>query len=369
MSRFTLRAAVPIALIVLASMTIVAHRWQQDHVTNSGAASRDVKISTVFGIADPGLINETRKKQISDLAEMKSIGITSVRIDANWAWVQPKGPRTFDWKALDREVKDIRAVGMSADLIIDGCPRWAALPSARKYVYSQPASAAQYATWAADVARRYASEDVNYFEIWNEPNNIAFWHPRPDPAAYAADLVAAYATVKAADPSAFVISAGLSPASSNGINYSPASFLEEMYEDGAKGSFDAVGVHPYSYPSFPDIYQPWSTWSQMSQTSPSVRSVMVDHGDSSKQIWITEFGAESIGPRSIGTTGQSVELSQALSYVRQVSWIGSLYIYTWQDLPTVSPSNNGYGLLTVNGSRKPAFYTVDSALTGSRRSK
>ena len=37
--------------------------------------------------------------------------------------------------------------------------------------------------------------------------------------------------------------------SDNGTNYSPTSFLEAMYGDGAKGSFDAVAYHPSIIPS------------------------------------------------------------------------------------------------------------------------
>jgi aryl-phospho-beta-D-glucosidase BglC (GH1 family) len=58
------------------------------------------------------------------------------------------------------------------------------------------------------VAARYKPDGVTTFEIWNEPNNASFWQPRPNPAAYTADLIAAYAAIKKASPSAFVISGG-----------------------------------------------------------------------------------------------------------------------------------------------------------------
>jgi polysaccharide biosynthesis protein PslG len=72
--------------------------------------------------------------------------------------------------------------------------------------WAQPASASAFGTWAGAVAARYAhSGVVKYFEIWNEENTAAFWLPKPDPAAYTADLQAAYAAIKKADPSAVVI--------------------------------------------------------------------------------------------------------------------------------------------------------------------
>jgi hypothetical protein len=293
---------------------------------------------------------------------MKSIGITSVRVDVNWRRVQPTGPSTFYWATLDQEVRSIRYAGMSVDLIIDGCPSWAAVPSAVNAIFAQPKSPKQYATWAAEVANRYRQMGVEYFEIWNEPNLQNFWWPKPNPAAYTADLVAAYASIKKVDPAATVISGGLANASDNGINYNPVTFLAIMYIDGAKGSFDDVGLHPYSYPTLPDTYNPSSGWSQMDETNPSIRSVMTEHGDSSKKVWITEFGAPSGGRPDVNSTVQSEILTQALGYADKAGWIGALYIYTWRDTSTTFKTSTQFGLESINGSPKPAFYAVSAAL-------
>jgi polysaccharide biosynthesis protein PslG len=362
MSRYLSSRTLIIALALLVVAIILI--WVTGEARSESIVSKNSGNSKIFGIS-ANLINESPRAQASELAAMRAIGINSVRADANWSWVQPSGPTTFDWTKLDQEVHSIRAAGMSIDLIIDGCPRWAALASAAADPSPQPASSRQYAAWAADVAARYSPEGVNYFEIWNEPNNIGFWQPKPNPAAYTADLVAAYAAIKAVDPSAFVISGGLAPEVTNGVNYSPIAFLEAMYAHGARGNFDALGLHPYTFPADPDSYESWSAWSQMTQTSPSIRSIMTKNGDGGKPIWITEFGAPSNGPYGIGATAQSVELSQALAYVKKVDWIGAMYIYTWQDSVAYPPIDKGFGLLTESGSLKPAYDAVSSALANS----
>jgi polysaccharide biosynthesis protein PslG len=324
-----------------------------------------------FGMSVPDLIAVPAAVQASQLAGMKAIGITSVRLDANWGWVQYGGPKTFDWAQLDQVVASARAAGMSVDLIIDGCPPWAALAGTTGAASPQPASPAQYAAWAAAVAARYAPQGVGMFEIWNEPNNQIFWQPKPSPAAYTADLVAAYASIKSVDPSAFVISAGLAPEVSDGTNISAIDFLKAMYAHGAKGHFDALGYHPYSYPALPNTYQSWSGWSQMNQTSPSIRSVMASHGDSAKQIWITEFGAPSGGPDGVGQAAQATALTQAITNARQTSWIGGLYLYSWQDEGTDQTNNEGtnqrndeawFELLTAGGAPKAAYRAVAAAI-------
>jgi hypothetical protein len=252
---------------------------------------------------------------------------------------------------------------MSVDLIIDGCPAWAAKAGTSRSVSPTPASPAAFARFAGQVAARYAPTGVRTFEIWNEPNNAGFWSPKPNPAAYTADLKAAYASIKRADRSAFVVSGGLAPEANDGTNINAITFLRDMYAHGAKGSFNAVGYHPYSYPALPDSYQSWSGWSQMGQTRPSIRSVMTSHGDSRKEVWITEVGAPSGGPDGVGQAAQGADLSQAIANTRNTSWIGGLYLYSWQDHGTGrATSENWFGLVTVAGAHKAAYAAVAAAL-------
>ncbi|MFZ0229145.1 MAG: cellulase family glycosylhydrolase [Mycobacterium sp.] len=314
----------------------------------------------VIGVADPNFVGQTTAVQASQLAAMKAIGITSLRIDANWESVQYGGPGTYDWTKLDQAVRLARAAGFSIDLIVDGCPPWAALPGTADDTSPQPASAAQFAGWAAAVAARFGPKGVGIFEIWNEPNSAASWPPAANPAAYTKILVASYAAIKKVDPSALVVSGGLAPETNDGEDISPIDFLKDMYADGAKGSFDALGFLAYCFPALPDTYEPWSAWSQMAQTSPSIRSIMDSNGDAGKSIWITEFGAPTNGPGGVGDEAQAAAVTQAIADVRAAKWIGALYLYTWQDQGN---NQDWYGLVTAGGAKKPAYAAV-SASTG-----
>jgi polysaccharide biosynthesis protein PslG len=329
---------------------------------SSSAATITPSPADIYGISDPVLLNQSASVQVEQLKAMKAVGISSVRLDASWYWGQPSGPSSYAWSAMDQVIASIKKVGLSVDLIIDGCPPWAAVSGAQGDQFAQPESSAAFATWAAAVAARYGPRGVQYFEIWNEPNLVAFWQPKPDPTAYTADLKSAYTAIKEVDPSAVVISGGLAPAENDGTDYDPRTFLEDMYADGARGSFDELGYHPYSYPAPPDTVEPWSGWSMMSDTSPSIRSIMTENGDSSKKIWITEYGAPTSGPDSVGEAAQSTDLVQAISQVRELDWIGSFYIYTWSDVSTLPPDEDGFGLLTDDNAQKPAYTAVTAAL-------
>jgi polysaccharide biosynthesis protein PslG len=312
-----------------------------------------------LGMSVPTLVNQSASQQAVSLANMRSIGLGWVRVDANWSIVQPTGPSSFDWSGLDQEVSSMRAAGMNIDLIIDDTPAWARDPSASGN-WGQPASASAFVTFAGQVAARYGPRGVRTYEIWNEPNIQPFWNPAPNPGLYTTMLRGSYAAIKAVQSNATVLSGGLAPSASDGTNITPVTFLEDMYADGAKGSFDALGYHAYSFPALPDTFASWSGWSQMNQTNPSLRSVMTANGDAGKQIWITEIGAPSSGPNGVGTTAQAEEVTQAVQGAQRNPWIGAEFFYTYQDA-TSNPDY--YGLLNADGSPKPAWTALTAALS------
>lgn len=370
MRRQTLRSQVfvPTTVVALACVVGAGLLW---HSKNGAEAGQDTKVSrsvgrqhpVSFGVSDPKLIHQTAKVQAAQLARMRSIGIRSIRLDANWDWVQFGGPQSFDWTLLDREIQSAHAAGISVELIIDGCPSWAALPGTSQDSAPRPASAQQFAGWAADLARRYAPLGVKDYEVWNEPNDTKFWQPSPNPAFYTKMLQDSYRAIKRVERSAFVIVGGLAPVTTHAGSISPIAFLRAMYSHGAKGSFDAVALHPYSFPALPGTYEPWSAWSQMSATNPSIRSVMKNHGDWRKPIWITEFGAPSNGPSGVGAVGQAAELSQAIAISKTTRWISALYIYTWQNAGTSTRTDaDWFGLLNARNQPKAAYWAVRKAI-------
>lgn len=326
----------------------------------SKAKARPASVSgpggVVFGIADGSLPSYSAAEQTQELDAMKAMGLTSVRVDASWYNAQFNGPDSYNWGPLDTTVSAIRNAGLTADLIIDQCPPWAAASGASGN-FAQPADPTAFGNFAAAVAQRYYGKGASYFEIWNEPNIQQFWSPSPDPAAYTADLKAAYTAIKAVTPSALVITAGLAPAGDTSDSYDQVTFVQDMYQNGAHGYFDALGDHPYTYPVTPENVTLGSSWSEMSQTSPSLRSLMAANGDSGKKIWITEYGAPTSGTtNNVSADEQSNEIVSAMSQAKQLGWIGSVYIYTWQDTSTW-----GFGLLDGSGAQKPAYAAVAAA--------
>src|SRR3954447_12291537 len=99
------------------------------------------------------------------------------------------------------------------------------------------------AAFLGNAAAHFRGQTAGW-EVWNEPDGPRFWagmppfdaeHPTRDASDYARLLAAAHAAVKASDPSAKVVSGGLT-----GNDYG---FLRSMYDHSARGDFDAVGIH------------------------------------------------------------------------------------------------------------------------------
>jgi len=353
-------AAGPLAIASMPATTKPKTAKPKAASTTHRPVSTASSSGVVFGIADGSIPSLSASGQAQELDAIKAMGLTSVRVDASWYNTEFNGPGSYNWAPLDTTVSAIRSAGLTADLIIDQCPPWAAASGASGN-FAQPASASTFAGFAAAVVQRYYGKGANYFEIWNEPNISEFWSPGPDPAAYTADLKAAYTAIKAVAPSAMVITAGLAPAANNGNTMDTVSFVQDMYADGAAGYFDALGDHPYTYPNTPDSVILGSAWSEMDQTSPSLRSLMIAHGDGAKKIWITEYGAPTSGTtNNVSADEQSTEIVDTIAQAKQLGWIGSLYIYSWED----SGGGDGFGILNSDGSQKPAYSAIAGALSG-----
>jgi len=307
-----------------------------------------------------------------------SLGAGWIRMDLSWGSIQPDSATAYDWKNIDRVVSAANARNLKVLPILAYTPAWAR-PSGCNNDKCAPADPAKFAAFAAEAAKRYAPLGVHTWEIWNEPNISVFWQPAPDAKAYSNLLKLASAAIKAKDAQAKIITAGLSPADTSGTDISPIDFLTRIYQAGVASSFDAVGMHPYTYPFLATDANPWSAWLQMSVTKPNLRSVMTQNGDSAKQIWITEVGAPTGGPGLSAVTAtnkysgqydhvsealQAQIMSNAIGNYKTLSFAGPLFWYTNKDLGTANSTNeNFFGLTRFDGSNKTAFDLFKSLIS------
>jgi hypothetical protein len=228
----------------------------------------------------------------------------------------------------------------------------------------------QYAAVAADLANELKGRNVAY-EVWNEQDDTTFWPNGPQPAAYTALLKAAYPAIKGADPAAVVLVGGLV-----GNDFE---FVEAIYDHGAKGSFDGVGVHTDTacLSTDPREYyrEPSGRIGRFSFTGyREVRATMLAHGDD-KPVWMTELGWASTtaicsrGARAgtkEGGVSQAVQadfLAKAYGCLANDPWVEQAAWFNLHDLHTGSPDDSlNLGLITDSFVRKPAFTAFQGAI-------
>jgi hypothetical protein len=201
------------------------------------------------------------------LRTMASSGVENLRFVANWSYAQPYPswaevpasqksdfvdaggvPTRFD--RLDEIVAAAAQHRLSLLPTVLYAPGWDAAPVSDTS-YPQPSSVIPYANFLTALIHRYGPDGtfwhthsprvpIRSWQIWNEPNLSVFWPQQPFVSGYVALLAAAHAAIKAADPGARVVLAGMP-------NYSWRSLQQIYAVPGAARLFDVVAVHPYTH--------------------------------------------------------------------------------------------------------------------------
>ena len=190
----------------------------------------------------------------------------------------------------------------------------------------------------------------------------------PDPTGYAHLLRGAYAAVKEVDPSATVVVGGLAAAGTYESDpvRNPVRFVEAMYLAGAQGSFDAIGIHPGGN-TLPSTVSIPTTWYQLhgdaldggmvgDPPTPSLRRLMIDHGDEDKEIWLTHFGRTTVGTGSIDEAAQALTVRDAYFTWSTYPWAGPLFWFAYRDEGgDTTQSYLWFGLVHQDRTHKPAW--------------
>jgi hypothetical protein len=195
---------------------------------------------------------------------------------------------------------------------------------------------------------------IKAYQVWNEPNLPAYWRPADDGAGYLRLVRLTRARLRAVDPQAQIVLAGL-PDSRLGTRM--LDYVRAIYaQPGARTQFDVVALNPYA-PG------PAGVLDKLNQ----VRSYMDRRGDRRTPIWITEVGWATGGPRSPFTTskrGQAARIDRlfrTLIAARGRLHLERVIVFGLQDRPYGAAERPWWGprvgLFDVAGHPKPAWNT------------
>lgn len=290
----------------------------------------------------------------------------------SWLEIEPTREE-WHWEYPDFVVRAAGHYGLDLIVRLDRQPFWAtelAVDGA-----APPDNLDDYASFAGTVAQRYQGQIRGYI-VWNEPNLAKEWGGRPpDPAAYTELLRRAYEAIKAADPEATVVSAGL--ASTNHQNDEAMDdrvFLEAMYQAGARDYFDALGAHPYGFAYPPGDPQGTHDGLNLARLL-DLREIMEAHGDGDKPIWITELGWTTAGVGegswlTVTPQQQADYLTGAWRRAREWPWLQVFTVWNLSQGPRpervegLPPTDEmaGYSLLDESGEPRPAYHALRTEL-------
>ena len=322
-------------------------------------------------VAEDALAAPPRERR-QILRRLHAAGVGLIRQTFDWSLVE-RAPGRYELKALDAYVTAAAAARIEVMPILFNPPPFRssaprARPGRATYPPKRPTSLGRF---AATLARRYGPTGslwrarprlprvpIRAWQVWNEPNLPIYWGGDPDPPAYARLLAAAKRALKAVDPHAEVVSAGLAE-SRLGMPFEQ--FVRELYEAGAADSLDTFALHPYAA-------DPDAALRAVERT----RDLLEGLDDDAPPIWVTELGWASGGPRSPFTVGEREQAAHIRSVLadlvqrRPELGVRGVVYFNWRDAPPYPGGQDFFGLhtglLRRDGTPKPAFRSFRAAV-------
>jgi hypothetical protein len=315
-----------------------------------------------------------------DLALTNEMGFDWVKQAFAWRDIEGFAKGEYDWYRPDEIVKAAERAGLGLIVRIDRQPLWSvrSLPDEEITAHQPPVDYQDFGDICGAMAARYKGR-VAAYQVWNEPNLSREWGGKPpNPAEYTALLKVCYEAIKAADPEAIVISAGLAPTGTSSSEAMPdMDFLQGMYDAGAAAYFDVLGVHAPGYKAPPEMSSNevvaqgefgngrWFAFRHVED----MRAIMVANGDSAKQVAIMEMGwilhqdlHEGYTWHGVSEAEQADYLVRAYQYAQENwrPWIGVMTTVYMADADWTPEENEQWwwSIVLPDGTPREAYWAL-----------
>lgn len=290
-----------------------------------------------------------------DLALAAASGAKVLRIAFGWDAMEP-APGRYDWSFWDDVVRTaVEKHQLRLIPYVCYTPQWAATDPGPDHWKSPPRDPALFASFVQTLVRRYRPW-IQSWELWNEPDNQAYWTGTV--ADFAALTRAGAAAVRRADPTATVVLGGLA---------GDLDFLDTLFrEEAIAPHVDVVNLHSYLETWHPEPIE------VVTREIARARDIVRTFGED-EPLWMAEVGYSPVGPRAQTSevyrpriTQEHTAKAQAdalLRFLTLVAATGEVDLFAWyriNDLPSteevIGDDNNRHlGLLARDGSTKPAL--------------
>jgi LysM repeat protein len=367
--------------LILVGQRVIVRAGRIPAATNAPGASSTVGAPSTTTFATGLTIFVQDQPPASVVEQVSELPLDWVKIDVSWEAIEP-AQGVFNFVVLDEAVNALNRANIDILLTLSGdTPVWARTVSQED---GPPDDFAAFATYTGTMATHFAGR-VTAYQIWNEPNLRRQWSSdrhRIDPASYFDLLRQSYAAIKAADPAALVISAGLAPTGFNdGVNaLNDRLYLQSLYDLGLKSVTDAVAVHAVGFANPPDAeccQKPDGVETHYENRSFYFKNTLDDYhaitqaNEDERPLWVTKFGwgtsedTETPGEGLVYVTynslvEQATYIPGAYNLARNMGYIGPMFLFNFNgcQFNVARPEECYFSLLGPSGAPRAAFNTL-----------
>jgi polysaccharide biosynthesis protein PslG len=335
----------------------------------AGNASASPLPRDFFGVSSPDLVPLSPADRDSAMQDQRAAGVRLLRQLFDWDQIETT-QGSYDWTALDAFMASAAKAGMKVLPVVLWSPHWASsCPDKDTYRNCPPAHPEDFGNFVATLIGRYGPDGtfwsssptlpkvpISAWQLWNEPALPVYWGgsgATPSPAEYVEMLRTAVPIIRAADPDAEIVAAGIPQSSLTGA-ISMHDYVSGMYAAGVKGLVDDIALHLYD-----------DTPADAVGLVEDTRAIMDAAGDSATPIWATEWGWASAGkPNKFVTdlAGQAADVDALMGELvarHEELNIRGLTEYFWHDgseqSNTADRWDNHLGLVFEDYTHKPAY--------------
>jgi serine/threonine protein kinase/predicted component of type VI protein secretion system len=307
---------------------------------------------------------------------VKPMEIGWVKVQASWRGLEPeRGKLGGDAVKLQTYLKTAHAQGFKVLVSIAKAPDWARPASSGDGPPDDPQDIAGF----LQLLLAQMGDSIDAIEVWNEPNLLVEWTGKlpMSGAGYMSLFRPAHDAIRAYSSSIAIITAGLAPTINTAGSTNDRVFLRQMYQNGLADFKDVgIGVHPYSWGNPPNQRccnkvdgHSWDDQPQLFflNTLDTYRGIMAENGDTSSQLWVTEFGwaswdgYSSSAPEAWMAYNTPDDLAsyalEAFGIGQALSYTGPMFLWNlnFANPTTIAAQNQvaGYSLLVMDTSIHP----------------
>ena len=350
-----------VVILACAGLMLAGCRGAQRR--QEAAARAEAEAPDGFRVLELGLCEdypeETRTidEAMRDLLLARDAGLTHLRVSIGWDGVEPADDQ-FDWAFWDGFIPlAVEEYGITLIPYVCYTPDWAAdvVGGEDPAMTRPPRDMAEFEEFMREAAGRYAMW-IDSWEIWNEPDNPAYWTGTEE--EFGALVGAGARAVRAADPDAVVVLGGIAW---------DLSYLGALLDDAELvGAIDVVNLHNY--------FETWSPEPLEAITPYVLRAAeLVRRYGDGERLWMAEVGYSTFRrggyvsdqyvaafPYEHTPEYQAVHLLRTLTLLAASGEIDLVAWYEIADLPSgeqvIGDVNNRHlGVVDVDRNPKPAL--------------